>query len=276
MNRLSRSWGLFKTSLSVLKQDKELLWMPVLSVLASILTIMAIAGVGFALTPALFIDGAFDVIGAVLALATYLLLAFVTLFFNAAVVAAANERLGGGDPTVKSALAAAWARKGRLFAWAAVIATVNLILQALRERAGFLGQIMAGIAGFAWNLATFFVVPTLLFTEKSLGDSVKGSAGLFKQTWGETVVGEAGIGFVSGLLGIAIGITGFIGTLALATVLGTIGLIVGIVTTVVAILALAALSSVLAGIYKAALYRWATGGNTGSFDQQTLASAFHP
>src|SRR6185503_19916712 len=114
MGRFARSWDLFKTSLSVVRQDKELLWMPVLSGLASLVSIAAVLGVGLGsgiwphTTNA---DGTANVPGLLLAALLYVILAFVALFFNAAVVAGATERLNGGDPTVCSALRAAWAKK---------------------------------------------------------------------------------------------------------------------------------------------------------------------
>lgn len=278
MGRFARSWDLAKTSLTVVRQDKELLWMPVLSALASIISVMAIAGVGFAsgLWPETTNpDGTANIPGFALAFALYIALAFVTLFFNAAVVAGASERLNGGDPTVGSALKAAWAKAGRLLAWAVVVATVNVILQAIRERSGVLGRLLASVAGMAWNLATFFMVPILLFEKQGLGASVKRSGGLFKQTWGETVLGQGGLGlagFVCGLAALAVGLL----ALFLLSPLGIVGVVVGAAVLVVGMLGVTALFSVLEGVYKAALYRYATTGQAAGFSSDQLGGAFTP
>lgn len=279
MGRFARSWGLFKSSLKVVGQDKELLWMPVLSGLASLVTLAAVTGVGFASgvwpeTQAA--DGSANVPGIALAFVLYVLLAFVALFFNAAVVAAANERLGGGDPTVGSALRAAAKKAGKLFLWAIVVATVNVILQAIRERSGALGQFMAGLAGIAWNLATYFMVPVLLFEEKPIGTSLKRSGGLFKQTWGETVIGQGGLGLAGFVVGLAVAAVGLVVFFTLGS-LGWAGALAGLTVLVVGLVLVFALFSVLEGVYKAALYRYATTAQVApGFTAEQVGAAFVP
>ncbi|MEK6974749.1 MAG: DUF6159 family protein [Candidatus Thermoplasmatota archaeon] len=260
MGRFARSWDLTKTSFKVVRQDKELLWMPVLSALASLIAIAAIAGVGIGTglwpqteNP----DGSANYAGAALAFLLYIALAFVSLFFNAAVVAAANERLGGGDPTVGSALRAAAGKAGKLFLWAIVVATVNVLLQAIRERSGIVGQILTSLAGTAWNLATYFMVPVLLFDDKAIGSSLKRSGGLFKQTWGETVIGQGGLGLAGFVVGLVVVLVGF-ALLFLLSPLGIVGIVAAIAIAGLALVATIALFSVLEGVYKAALYRYAT------------------
>ena len=277
MGRFARSWDLFKTSLSVVRQDKELLWMPVLSAIASLVAVAAITGVGFASgvwPETQNADGTANVPGIALAFVLYILLAFVTLFFNAAVVAGATERLSGGDPTVGSALRAASRKAGKLFLWALVVATVNVILQAIRERSGALGRILAGLAGVAWNLATYFMVPVLLFDDKAIGASVKRSGSLFKQTWGETVIGQGGLGLAGLALGIGAALLGLL-LVFLLSPLGVVGLVTGVALLVLGVVGVAALMSVLEGVYKAALYRYATTQQVApGFQAEQLGGAF--
>ncbi len=277
MGRLANSWQMTKTSFGVIQHDKELLWLPVLSFIATVVTVMGIAGVGFAagvfpeVTNA---DGSVNPAGLLVAALMYLGLAFVQVFFHAATVAGANERLAGGDPTVGSALKAAWAHVGRLFLWSIMVATVNVLLQALRERGGFLGQIASSIAGVAWNLATYFVVPILLFDDKSIGGSLKQGGGLFKKTWGEAVVGQYGIGFVGSVLTVLWLVLAIILTVLLAG-LGTAGLILGIAIGVVGLVIISVLFTVAAAVYKTALYRYATTGHGGTgFSDNELSGAF--
>lgn len=279
MGRFARSWDLFKTSLTVVRQDKELLWMPVLSALASLVAVLAVAGVGFGsgiwpqTTNA---DGTTNYAGAGLAFVLYILLAFVTLFFNAAVVAGATERLNGGDPTMGSALGAAWKKAGRLFLWSLVVATVNVILQAIRERSGALGRILASVGGMAWNLATFFMVPILLFESDGVGSSVKRSASLFRKNWGEAVIGAGGLGLAGMVFTFVAVLVGLLAVFLLAP-LGVTGAIVGFAILVLGVIAVAALFSVLEGVYKAALYRYATSGvAAGGFRAEQLGGAFAP
>lgn len=279
MSRLARSWEMTKTSFSVIKQDKELLWMPVLSFIATLVAVAAILGLGFVggLFGQVTSEAGVDIIGLLWAFSLYLAVAFVQVFFHAATVAGAHERLSGGDPTVGSALGKAWKHVGRLFLWSIVVATVNVILQIIRERAGFVGQIMAGIAGVAWNLATYFVVPILLFEDKGIGESLKRSGGLFKKTWGESVVGEIGIGWAAMFVSIAVLFVGIAITVGLGAVLAVPGLVIGIVLTVAALIVTAVVFSVAQAVYKTALFRYAQQGHAGGpFQDMTMANAWRP
>ena len=279
MGRFARSWDLTKTSFKVIRQDRELLWMPVLSGLASLTAVLAIAGIGLGSgvwPQTQTADGATNYAGAALAFALYIALAFVSLFFHAAVVAAANERLGGGDPTVGSALRAAWSKAGKIFLWAIIVATVNVILQAIRERSGAVGQILSSLAGTAWNLATFFMVPVLLFDDKGIGSSLKRSGGLFKQTWGETVINQVGLSLADFAVGIAVTLVGVL-LLFLLAPLGIVGIVAAVVLIALAIIGTVALFSVLGGVYKAALYRYATTQQVApGFKADQVGGAFAP
>lgn len=279
MGRLSRSWDMFKTSMTVIRQDKELLWMPVLSFLATVIAILAIAGVGITLGGIATVtgNGGLNVLGLLWAFMFYIAVAYVQVFFHAATVSAANERLGGGDPTVGSALRGAWKHAGRLFLWAIIVATVNVILQMIRERAGFLGQIMASFAGMAWNLATYFVVPVLMFEDQGIGQSLKRSGAYFKKTWGETVVGEIGLGWAATAAIIVTVILGGIITFALASVAGVAGLIIGLALLAIGVIGIAIIFTVAAAVYKTALFRYASQGRAdGPFQTQDLANSWVP
>lgn len=276
MGRFARSWSLFKTSFGVIRSDKELLWMPVMSFLASAVAIAGIVGVGFVagifpeVTTA---DGGYDPVAMALGFGTYLALAFVQVYFHAATVAGASERLAGGDPTVGSALRKANKHLLRLFLWSIVVATVNVILQAIRERSPAIGRLIAGLLGTAWNLATYFVVPILIFEDAGIGTSLKNSGSYFKRTWGETLAGEVGIGFAGGIVSLAIVVVGVVLTVLLGAVGGPYGLVAGIVLTVAALIIAAIVFSVASAVYKAALYRYAAQGHAGGpFDNRQLAS----
>ena len=82
------------------------------------------------------------------------------------------------------------------------------MLQLLRERGGIAGAIVAALGGMAWNIITFLVVPVLVVEGVGPIGAIKRSAGLLKKTWGEQVIGSAGIGLVFGLLGLAVGVVG--------------------------------------------------------------------
>jgi Family of unknown function (DUF6159) len=274
--RFARSLELAKASWAVVRADKELMWLPVLSVFALLLIFGSIAVPVLALgglTP----DGAHE--GTYLgAFAFYLLSYFIALFFNTALVGAAMIRLDGGNPTLGDGLAIAWARLGRIFGYAIIAATVGLFLRALEERVGWLGQIIVKLIGVAWALATFMVVPILVTRDVGPVDAVKESAGLLRDTWGENLIGNAGLSLVFGVAYFALVILGGAGVFLGVTANLPVVIAVVIATSIAAFLVLATLHATMQGVYSAALYRYATneGATTPGFDNDMLALAFKP
>jgi hypothetical protein len=280
MGRFANSWDLTKASLRVVSQDKELLVLPILSFLASVVAFLAVVGVGFGtgiLPHVTMPNGQPSVPGIVLAFAMYLALAFVQVFFGAAVVAGASERLAGGDPTLASSLKAAARKAGRLFVWSIFVAIVNVILQALRERGGQMGRIAAGLGNMAWSLATYFMIPVLMFEDAPVMPSVGRSGALFKKTWGETAIGTGGVGLVFGILMLILVLLGLFLAKGLYASGGLLAALPVLAVVLFGVLLLATLQSVLGGVYKAALYRFATTGQAGAgFAPEQLRAAFVP
>lgn len=154
MGKLSNSWQLMKTSLRVLRKDKEIIIFPVLSFIAcAIILASFFVGFWFLGLPSFNTSFWLWVISMIL---IYFVLFFIVIFFNTAIIACANIRLNGGDPTVSDGFRIAFANIGRIFLWAIISATIGMILQAIRERAGWIGKIVAGILGIAWTYVTFF------------------------------------------------------------------------------------------------------------------------
>jgi len=266
MSRLARSFALVRQSYRVLMQDKELMVLPLIS--GAVIAAVAASfffGFGFQGRLEAAPESAY-VIGFLLYVVTYA----VGIFFQAAVIAGATERLRGGDPTVGSALAAAGRRIGPILAWAVIAATVGMLLRTVRDRAGFVGRIAVALAGAAWSLATFFIVPVLVLEERSLGESFARSVDVFKRMWGETFVGSVTLGLAAicawVTLVAAVGLLGWAGLGLAAFAVGAAGA-----------LTLAVVFPALQGIFVASLYQYATEGTAPSgFDRQLLAEAFSP
>jgi hypothetical protein len=109
----------------------------------------------------------------------------------------------------------------------------------------------------------------LLYEPMGVFPAVKRSAQIFKQRWGEQFVGNASIGLV--LLLFALPVIG------VGVALSFTAPPVGVAIVVVAVALFVALSSVLTGIFNAALYRFATAGEAGSgFDTGDLEASFRP
>lgn len=267
MGRISRSFELVRQSWSILMHDKELVVLPILS---GLIMIGVAASFFFAFDLKTGIETGERSVLFVPAFIFYVAAYFVGLFFQAAVVAGATERLKGGNPTVASSLAAASHRVGRILMWALVAATVGMILRAIQERSNLFGKIVIALVGAAWSLATFFIVPVLVFEETGVGEAFKRSIAIFKKTWGETMAGGVTLGLAMLLVWVAIiGVT----MLFFAAGLDLVGFIVGGTLVLLA----ATIFPTLDAIFVAALYQYATKGPTASaFDANQLAHAFKP
>jgi hypothetical protein len=278
VGRFGRSWELVKLCWGVLRQDKELVVFPIISAVAvAIVTASFIVpGVLSGYWESMAGDEGIPASVWVLVVLFYIVQYFVVIFFNAALVSAAMLRLKGGDPTLGDGLRGAWSHLGAILGWAAIAATVGLLLQLLRERAGIAGAIVAALGGLAWNVITFLVVPVLVVEGVNPVEAIKRSASLLKKTWGEQIIGSAGIGLVFGLIGLAIVVVGAgAGALVIGAGATWLGVAV-IVITVLGVVVVAMLSATLHGIYSAALYQYAVGGDTGVFGEDVLAGAFRP
>lgn len=276
MGKFQRSWALTKGSFQVLRSDKELMVFPLVASLAAIVVAATFILPMFGLGLFEHMDGGGRSIELYIWLfAFYLVQYFVIFFFNSALVGAAMIRLDGGDPTVSDGLRIARGKWKQILGYAAIAATVGMILRALEQRAGFLGRIVIGFIGVAWTAVTFLTVPVLVARDIGPVDAVKESASLLKQTWGENLIGNAGIGLVLGLFNVALmliggGIVVFMATQGLATLAIAVGVLV-----VVAVIVTALVQAALAGIYSAALYRYAMAGDAPQgFDGLLLQNAF--
>lgn len=273
--RFRRSIDLTKASIAVLRSDKELLLFPLVSFLALVLVTITFA-VPFLLTGAYArtIDGGVDPVAVVLGALFYLVSYTVIFFFNTALVGAAMIRLDGGDPTLRDGLRIATSRLPQIIGYAIIAATVGMILRMIAERGGIVGALVAGLAGFAWNVATFLVVPVLVIERVGPIEAIKRSSALLRKTWGEQLVGNIGISLVFGLAALAVGLVGAGMVFVLWSVSPVLGA-VGIAAVVLAIAAIALVASAVSGIYTASLYRYATKGDGGAmFGTDALAGAF--
>jgi hypothetical protein len=277
LDRFRRSVALVKASYAVLRSDKELIVFPLISFGAMVLVTIGFF-VPFMLTGAFTrtVEGTIDPVAVVLGFLYYVVAYTVIFFFNTALVGAAMIRLDGGDPKLADGFRIATARLPAIIGYAIIAATVGMVLRAIAERGGVIGQLVIGFVGFAWNIATFLVVPVLVVEKVGPVDAIKRSAGLLKRTWGEQIVGNVGISLVFGLLALGVILLGAVVVGALATISTALAIVAGIALVLI-IAAIALIGAALSGIFTASVYRYATKGDGGQmFQQEALAGAFRP
>lgn len=274
MGKIERTWELMSASWNVLRKDKEILLFPVLSGIALILVMASFA------VP-LFMIGDFKkmaVSGAAIEPWIALFLFYfsnylVIIFFNTAIVACATIRMSGKDPVVSDGLRAASNRLSAIFGWAAISATVGMILRMIENRSSFIGRIVAGFLGMAWSITSYLVIPVLVNENKGPIEAYQESVRLLKKTWGEELIGNFSFGLVFFVLSLPAIILVFAGVLmgkgALTLIFICMALLYGVLLSVI--------QSALQGIFQAALYQYAQKGTVApGFDQNLLKSAITP
>jgi hypothetical protein len=278
MGRYGRSWKIVKASFSMLKLDRQLLVLPLASMVCMGLSSAAFlfgtwqvhplvgnrnAGdpyaterIGMTLTP---VTSALLFIGLVL-------VTFTGMFFNAAMIIGANTRLFGNRPTLADCLKGAAKHGVSLMFWALISVTVSLLLKQLAQRFGLVGKLIVRFVGVAWTVATFLTLPAIVVGDLSPKSALQRSTDLSKRTWGEQLIGNAMVSMIIGPIMIVLAVASafsalFIGWYSLALLVIT-GATVGMMAS---------------NIYSTCLYNYATTGEIpAGFDRDTVVSAFTP
>jgi hypothetical protein len=278
MDRISRGWALAGQSWEVLKRDRSLVVFPILSTLFGLLALVAIW------VPAAMLRGVFeggghvgkhDPVFYIAGLTTAYVSTFIAIFFNVALAACAVRSMRGEDTKVGEGISAAARQIGPILGWTFVATTVGLILRALEERLPLLGRIAAEIAGAAWAIATYFVIPVVALEGAGPIHSLQRSAAVVKARWGESATGAATIGIATFFIALGIALVGGVGGGALIAIrLLPLGIAV-LAATVAAVIVVSFISAALSQIFRVAVYQFAVSGQApGGFDGQLLQSAF--
>ena len=274
---ISRGWALTKQSWGVLKSDRSLVIFPKLS------AIFALIAVAVIWLPTASMSGVLageainehDPVYYIAAAATAYVSTFIAVFFNVALAACAVRSLRGEDTTVGERIRAAMQRLGPILGWTLVAATIGLVLRLLQDRIPLAAKIAVWIAGAAWAVATFFVIPVLALERSGPWQSIKRSVAVVKARWGEGATGTVAISAVTVLVVVIV----MVGGAACKIVLFAAGLqqlaIAVIAIAVAAVIVVSIVSSALTEIFRVAVYQYAvTGATPGAFDNALLQNAF--
>ena len=266
-----RTWGLAKSSMTVIRLDRELLVLPVLNAVAAVIFALLLWLVASGLGVDFSGNSDSDSGGAgIIVLVVFGLLGMnvINTFFKGALVSGAHERFTGGDPTIGSSLSGASARLHRLLPWALMATTVGIVLSIIERQGGQLGRIARGMFEMAWGVITFLIVPVVMFDDLGPIAGLKRSGQLLRTSWGENPTAQVGFG----LLSFAMAIPGII-----LIVLGSSsGIWALIVIGVLAVMFGAVVAAALNGIFQTALYLYVTTGQApAGFGEQQLTASFN-
>ena len=267
--KLSNGWNISLNSFKVLGENKQLIIFPVLSGISMVAVIASfivaiLASAGWDADQVAESPTAATYAGLFL---FYMLNYLIIVFFNTALIHCATLYFKGQRPTVGDGLAFSMSRLSAILSWSLFAATVGFILRILQENLGSAGRIITGLIGIVWNVATFFAVPVMIYEQTGPIETVKRSAGLMKEKWGERL--GAGFSFaVIYLLAIFLvcGILFGAGSL--------VNPLLGISLAVLGALAVIAILSASQTIFVAAMYHNITGDPVQHFNQQFIDKLF--
>jgi hypothetical protein len=270
--RIRRGLWLLGRSWEFLTERPRLIVLPALAALTSVLALLAIE------LPVLYLvrDQYFSIAFVIAAAAVSLPITFITVFFNVGFLKMVEAHLRGEQPTVSDGLRAARGRLPQITGWTLVSATVGTLISLIQQLpvvGGWVESLISWLAGVAWSLVTFFIVPVLAFEGLGPFASIRRSATVFRRRWGETITGGIAIGAVTGLLILpGFGLL-FASLIAFQEHSYVLGLALGAGGAALAAPALA-FTSALTEMFRFFLYREATTGSVeGPFSRKELLSS---
>lgn len=268
MRRIRRGWALTKKSWALLQEHRDLVRFPLYGGIATIVLGLVLLG------PAVYALGAHTYgVGVPLIVIGVYVLSVVGIYFSVGLAACADRIFRGETATVGDGMAVANERLGAICGWAALSTAIGLVVGLLENQGGIFGEIAGRLVGAAWSLVTFLSVPVIAIEGTGPMATLKRSASLFRERWGQQITGNVAIGGAVFLLGVlpalVLIVAGFL-------VWPSTGLGGGLLVVIGALLLCVALliSKALSGIFGVALYRYALDGQVvGGFTQDDLESA---
>jgi len=213
MSKIRSSWRLFRVSVGVLRRQPKLLVFPVLTSVFT-LAIIACFALSFLVqngamvtrsdTWAKAFDAAWDSVergkglhlGAAFyacMIGFYFLAMFCATFVNTAFFHETLESLRGGSVSVGRGIRFSVSRLRSIVLWTLCAGLIGLAIKAIESRLDFVGRMIASALGLAWSVASVFVIPALVLSDKAATpvELVKRSAAALKRRWGEALTSSA-------------------------------------------------------------------------------------
>ena len=223
MSRFQRSWLLFKGSISIITQNRQLLFFPIVTFFASAIIVL------FFITPAVLwptgfsygsvehwkaignmfftvsggaagsqaVHFTYSPTGIAYLVFLYFVSMFLATFFNVAFYNEILAALNSQPVSLSRGLKFACTRYRAILMWTLFAGLIGLIIKAIEQRLDVVGRIIARLIGITWSIASVFVIPIIVRDQQSVNpvEMLKKSAAVLKRTWGEALIGYAGIAF---------------------------------------------------------------------------------
>jgi hypothetical protein len=161
---------------------------------------------------------------------------------------------------VATSLSAAGRRLWPILGWSVAGTVVTLGLALARGKGGRGTSVLASVGSEAWSLVSFLAVPVITFEGLGPIATLRRSASLFRQRWGEQVTGTVSISllfFLLSLPALALLVAAIVEAAAYGpSPLGVAAAIVGLV----ALSAIGLLGRAASATFGAIVYRYATTG----------------
>lgn len=284
--RIKTAWLLMKQSLKVLKNNKQLLKYPLMGVIMSLL-VTIIFGLLFYLARDSMIYTAKDVFGEdefylkgpgyILGFLYYVIAFFVVYIYNAGLAAHVLDIFRGKSGEYKSYMKIAWSKKGTIFIYSLITATVGLILHAIEQRARWLGWIVSRILGTLWSLANLFTIPIIVETDSSTPSAIKQSTKLFISRWGENIIARITFGGLMFLMYLLIWLPLMFIFGMILFPLELVGFALWFALLIISLIFFITLETAASNILSTSLYYYARYGQVpAAFDPELLNSVFVP
>ena len=271
VERLKNGWKIGWISLDIIRDNPALLLFVLMSgtsiiliLLSFLSTILVAVGISEFANIALWFSEfeGNEILSALTLFFFYLIAFFTAIFFNIGLVYCTRQVFQGETVSIKEGLAYSVQKINVTLAWAALAATVGTLLKMLEERLGFIGQLVIGLIGMVWSLATFFVVPILAFENIGPVDALKRSAMMMKKQWGEAI--GANFSFVAFYL------LGYLAAIAYAVIMFMFHPLVAIIGAMVIILLAHTAVSSAKTVFVTAAYQHLEGQSGGRFDEHAV------
>jgi hypothetical protein len=207
----------------------------------------------------------------------YFIAMFIGTFCNVAFYHEIIAALRGQSVSVGRGLKFACSKLGSILMWTLFAGLVGLIIKMIEQRLALIGQIIGRLIGLAWSVAAVFVIPVIVSEEGNANPLavLQKSAGVLKRTWGEALIGYAGLSIANTL--VAFGSLIWLGgMIAISVALHNFVLIpIAVVAWVCALFIWSYVAGVASNVYRGALYLYASEGVVAEpYNQEILDMAW--